>query len=460
MTRPARPFIALALCEVLLCFLSARPADAADRELKTALKERDTSAIVARFRTLAEESEVTAAREIPPAVAVVEEEGDGAFHIGDRARIFTSAVGVLSRLRTPEGHAALKQQMERAKDAPARLIALHAGIQIRDVDGVDWALAALPDEDPLVSAAAARALGFSKEITPIDALIDAMERWEKEGTSEKLTSGRKAIAADMSGRAWLACRDALERLTGESMHAARGYRTYVRAHRDEIDPKNIDLSERREKRTGLGLFGLEITGKNIAFILDVSGSMMTTDPLTPEQIAKLRRSTGVGDENPLEKAMLEDRRRIVRAKKELRKVIEGLGEDRSFTVIAYSTEVNPWKPMLVPAAKKQRDEGVTFIEGLEAQGITVTDMALNQAFHDPSIDTIYLITDGAPTHIGSRGPDLPADAPDLMARILKETKAVNLLRGVRIFTLGFEGAEEGFLEKLSEENHGRYLRIE
>ena len=148
------------------------------------------------------------------------------------------------------------------------------------------------------------------------------------------------------------------------------------------------------------------------------------------------------------------------AKKELKKVIEGLSEDRNFNVLAYSTDVSPWKPLLVSAARKTRQSGLGFVAGLEAEGITVTDTALRTALEDPKIDTIYLITDGAPTHVGSRGPDLPPDAPQLMDQILRETKAVNHLRGVRIFTLGFEGAEEGFLEKLSEENHGRYVRIE
>ena len=46
-----------------------------------------------------------------------------------------------------------------------------------------------------------------------------------------------------------------------------------------------------------------------------------------------------------------------------------------------------------------------------------------------------------------------------MRRILAETRAVNHLRGIRIFTLGFVDAEEEFLKKLAEENNGRYVRI-
>jgi len=46
-----------------------------------------------------------------------------------------------------------------------------------------------------------------------------------------------------------------------------------------------------------------------------------------------------------------------------------------------------------------------------------------------------------------------------MKRIIEDTRARNHLRGVRIFTLGFIGAEEEFLDKLATDNHGRYVRI-
>ena len=54
---------------------------------------------------------------------------------------------------------------------------------------------------------------------------------------------------------------------------------------------------------------------------------------------------------------------------------------------------------------------------------------------------------------------MPVDAASLMKRILEDTRAINHLRGVRIFTLGFIGAEEEFLETLAKDNHGRYVRI-
>jgi hypothetical protein len=86
-------------------------------------------------------------------------------------------------------------------------------------------------------------------------------------------------------------------------------------------------------------------------------------------------------------------------------------------------------------------------------------VALEFAFEDPIVDTIYLITDGAPTHRGSFGPGLPEDAPQLIKEILRRTKVLNFRRGVRIFTLGFPGAEERFLKQLAEEHGGTYRAI-
>ena len=94
-----------------------------------------------------------------------------------------------------------------------------------------------------------------------------------------------------------------------------------------------------------------------------------------------------------------------------------------------------------------------------ADGITITDLALEEAFADLGVDTIYLITDGAPTHVGSRG-GFPEDAEELIKSIHRSTKAINFLRGVRIFTLGFRGAEEEFLKKLSRDHSGKYVRVE
>ena len=85
---------------------------------------------------------------------------------------------------------------------------------------------------------------------------------------------------------------------------------------------------------------------------------------------------------------------------------------------------------------------------------------LEEAFSDLSLDTIYLVTDGAPTHVGSSGKGDPEDSAQIVRAIHKRMKELNFLRDVRIFTLGFKGAKEEFLKRLSQDHGGRYVAIE
>jgi hypothetical protein len=62
--------------------------------------------------------------------------------------------------------------------------------------------------------------------------------------------------------------------------------------------------------------------------------------------------------------------------------------------------------------------------------------------------------------VGNSIGEKPEDSDQLIAEIHKRTEVLNFLRHVRIFSLGFQGAEENFLKKLSKDNWGRYVRIE
>jgi len=247
--------------------------------------------------------------------------------------------------------------------------------------------------------------------------------------------------------------------------AAEDYKNYFVAHKgddDLFDPRRL----KGGARTGVSLFGTLVTGKNIAFVIDTSGSMLTTDPVTATGAAPRPSGprTVVGDpsKQPAEEKKDEppsDRQRMYRAKTELAKVIRALPEDVRFNIINYASDVASWKKSMVPASDANKKAAVEYVEALKADGITVTDMAVEEAFADLQLDTVYLITDGAPTHIGQMGPGLPEDAPALIRAIHARVEELNFLRGVRIFTLGFPEAEEEFLKKLSATHGGTYAPI-
>ena len=150
---------------------------------------------------------------------------------------------------------------------------------------------------------------------------------------------------------------------------------------------------------------------------------------------------------------------MLRAKNELSNVVKALGEDVKFNIVTFSSDVTPWKQTLVPASASNKKEAVEHIQALKAEGVTVTDLALESAFAHLEADTIYLVSDGVPTHMGSAG-GVPEDTPGLISMIHGRVEELNFLRGVRIFTLGFQLAEEEFLKKLAADNAGTYVRIE
>ncbi len=434
---------------------------AADRVLDQAIAERDTSAVMTRIQEIARDQGVHSISVLASTVARVEEVAEDQWHYFDRHRIFVTAIRAVPFVPATDVAKEFKSLIRKSKKWPSRLFLLEASLQSASVDSIQLALATIDDKAPQVVAVAARILGRSQDILALDPLVLAMSRWEDPKTVDKAVhGGRDELSHLPQDRTWLACRDALHRLTGLSLHGAQQYKNWIATHRDEIDPsRTVDIKP-NQPVTGTGLFGLDITGKNIVFVVDISGSMMATDPPTEEAIEKARRSTGVGEtvEEKL-RQLMEHRRRIVRARTQVSRAIEGLGDDRRFTVISYSTSVTAWSEILLPASKKNRLSASQFVRDFKASGITVTDEALHMALTDPTVDTIYLITDGAPTHVGSQGDQLPVDSRHLMKQILEETRARNYLRGIRLFTLGFIDAEEEFLQQLAQENLGKYVRI-
>ncbi|MEM7168337.1 MAG: hypothetical protein AAF581_23020 [Planctomycetota bacterium] len=452
------------LCFVLAACLVTGSAVAApgDPELDAAMDAQDTDLICARMHALAKADPVLAVQAIPAAYKKMERASEHDFYHGDRYRIFKQAIQALAKVKGKKALRVIRKIFEASSSWEERFLILHASLQHPELDAVNYALTGVKGKSSQLVASSARVLGNCQDTVALDPLVAAMKKWEKREVIEEVHKGRRVLMKSAPGTAWVACRDALQRLTGKGLHSASEFKNYIKAHRGKIDPKRVaeTLSDDApEKRTGVGLFGLDLTGYRLIFILDISGSMEASDPLTPEQLEKLRRRTGVpGD--AAEKELMNERKRIRRAKAELVKVINALPEDRRFNVITFSTEVTSWKEAMVTADGTAKKSAVEFVTGLKATGITVTDDALARAFEDPLVDTVYLITDGAPTHVGSQGRQgLPPDSRRLMGRILAEMKAANYLRQVRIFTLGFQGAYIQFLKQLSEENFGLYHTI-
>lgn len=378
--------------------------------------------------------------------------------------VFSELVKVLTRIEDPKTlerlreyfpalfdektERKLRRKLKKKKQlGAAQLLILHASLQNDHLDGRELTSAALFEDDELLVLTAVRLLARTRSAEVIPLLLDGMDFWDEK---------------DLTSRQFLAFKDALYQLTGVSRDMASAYRTYLDGK--VIDPKTVKTEKKPKGTTSVTLFGLDLTGKHIVFVLDVSGSMVLKDPLTPADRKKLRGRTGVGSgKSELQKELENNRVRMTRAKKETIAAIQGLPKDKTFNVIIFSTVAYAWETQQMTATATHKERAIALIDELEPQGGTFTDDAIELAFKDPLIDTLYLITDGAPTHIRSkfsRKVFVAKDTLGLIKEIHAFVKKANTLRHLRIFTMGFPGSKEDFLQKLALDNHGVYMPIE
>ena len=356
------------------------------------------------------------------------------------------------------GKTAIKE-IERSRkskrgDWYGRLVLLDAASFNKKLDIEDACKLALEDSAPQVVRRSLRYLRNTKSESTARKIVERFVEVEEQYGKKKDREWTRTL---------LAFQSTLMQLFGVDLPAALDWRNYVDARKgrkDFFEPP----SKAGRGRTQVTLFGAAVTGKNIAFVLDISGSMMTTDPAKKESAKDGKRGrTVVGDPSRSPRVPPkppEQRRRITRAKKEMVRVVNALPRDVRFNLISYSSDVYPWKDSGVQATGKNKKSAASYISELRAEGVTVTDMALEEAFGNLDVDTIYLVTDGAPTHVGTRGRGLPPDSAAIIGEIHERVKEINFLREVRIFTLGFQGAKEDFLQKLSKDHGGRYVAIE
>jgi len=372
------------------------------------------------------------------------------FH-GKAAKVFSA---VTSKAAAAEFVKLLKSN----RDWRVRLLLLDASGFAEPVGQVEGSLIALGDEHPVVLRITLRYLARSRELRVVEAIIlRYLEISAKRDAAPKKGSSTATRADDAeSERTELIFQSTLNSMLGVELQAPQDFRNYFAGHKDDPDLLSSERRQKRDDATRVTLFGTAVTGRNIAIVLDVSGSMLTTDPSHGRRKGSGRTTSKPAGENV---TPLEDQR-LYRAKQELASVVGSLTSGVTFNLITFGSEVDAWQESLVPASDANKKEAVSYVHGLKADGVTVTDLALEAAFSSLELDTIYLITDGAPTHMGGAGPDLPEDTPWLILEIHRRVRELNFLRGVRIFTLGFEGAEEEFLQKLAADNSGTYARID
>lgn len=168
---------------------------------------------------------------------------------------------------------------------------------------------------------------------------------------------------------------------------------------------------------GIETKGHKIVPKDVAFVLDTSGSMAG--------------------------------KKLEQAKKALRFCVENLNDEDRFEIVRFSTEVEPLFDKLVRASAANRDKADEFIKELKPIGGTAIDDALQKALalrpgrEDGRPFVVIFLTDGRPT-IGTTDED----------QIVRNVKRQNEGR-TRVFCFGIgTDVNTHMLDKITEETRG------
>lgn len=332
--------------------------------------------------------------------------------------VHQEALRVLRGLREAESRKVVLEATE-ARGWNQRLDALRVLRAWPHNETLEAFLRALEDRQWQVRAESVRALVDHRRKVVVRALIDRME-------------GEK-------GRLLEDIRDVLVHLTGEKMGPdASRWREWWRQIDVDWSPPEVKEEEgetRKKLGTAVrqGLYG-QIVSERACFLLDTSGSMLAGTDLEGSRFDIARR--------------------------ELIRVLETQLDSRSeFNLVMFSDDALRFAPGLQKAKGSIVSKAIRIVTAHEAGGETNTFKALEIAFGDREVDTIYLLSDGQPT-VGKE------TIPTL---ILDSVKSWNRYRGIRIHCIGFFPGDarnqdkleaRDFLRKLARSNQGRYTEIE
>jgi len=374
----------------------------------------------------------------------------------------------------------IAKQIQKNRDVRVRIMLVEVLGQKRDPEYVSEIGEILSDKkirDMSLARTAIEALARIGGKSSMKYLVEYLERIERERKGTRLM-----------GTDWHECRMALKHITKDEAdyEKAADWRSYYEGLPDDwkpTAPQEEDTSAEDWKKGKISttvsmpkktpqLFGTEVVSRTPVFVIDVSGSMEKKDPPEPgarkeedeekgtgtTPVDELKKKPRAGGGNPADPGALgDDRMRIVRAQKELIKLIKALDRGVMFNIVAYSREVHVWSTSgLKAATDSNKSSAIKFVDGFSPESTTHTDDAMEKAWENikDACDTLYLLSDGSPTHKGDC-----SDSDMLIEEILNFFRANNKFKKVKVFTLGFKGANKPFMRKLAEENNGKYQDI-
>jgi HEAT repeat protein len=271
--------------------------------------------------------------------------------------------------------------------------------------------------------------------------LAALKGLEILGTSEAIGVIIDHMAKE-EGRMLRECHDALWHLTGKSFGPDQkqwkdwweaekaGFKGLGTGDLLRIKQEEDSRALKQASATKSTFYGVRIVSHRVIFIIDVSGSM--NEPMHSSYLGKMGEP------------------RIEVAKRELSKCIDALDRDALFNMVVFSGGVDRWIDGGIAQSKeKAKTDAKTFVSRLGAGGGTNLYGALEVAFSDKDVDTIYIMSDGEPTN-----GDV-VDQAEIRARVLQW----NEHRKVVINTVAVGGSYD-ILAWLAEDSGGTHVKYD
>ena len=306
---------------------------------------------------------------------------------------------------SPERARLLRDELSGASEPELRAAAVELIPLLPDEERAATAARAARDEAPLVRRRAYEELSDLRSRDGARALVGCLE----EETELRLSWHLTELLQDLSGMKY--GRD------------PRPWKRWAETLPEEWAPSD-EAQERDYGERTVAFVGLPILSGRIAFLIDFSGSMWA------EREGKTRKE--VVDE-------------------EMRRALEGLPETTEFNVYPYTGEPLCWQKKLVSAKSRNVRRALDYFEKCKAYGPgNFWDAAL-EAMSDPAVDTLMVLTDGAPS--GGYRWNL---------KLMKELFAhENRFRGVFLDALLVDTSRnlQGYWEEMTSISGGRCLPV-
>ncbi len=187
-----------------------------------------------------------------------------------------------------------------------------------------------------------------------------------------------SLAKEERRRVRAALADALERLTGlpfgeDAERWTQWWRKEGATWSPDRVPPAPPPTPHRTEGSVARFYDVPLDGDRVVFAIDTSKSM--EDPARlGEEASKMQLATAA-----------------------FARTAASLRDDCSLNVVTFGTDVSAWRPRVVPAGPAARTEALRFLQKQPPAGRTNIFDALAAAMTDPEVDTVLLLTDGAPS---------------------------------------------------------------